>query len=119
MYQIKRVYDKPAKSDGYRVLVDRFYPRGLSKAKAAYKVWFRDIAPSADLIKWYHQDPEKRWKKFKAEYKKELRSKAGKVELADLIDIIESRPVVTLLYGAKDPDHNNAVILFEVLKKIV
>lgn len=113
--QIKRVYDKPSRSDGYRVLVDRFYPRGLTKREAAYKVWLKDIAPSRDLVKWYHEDSERRWPEFKKRYKEELRTRNGKEEVENLLDIIEEHPKVTLLYGSKDEEHNNAVVLEDIL----
>ena len=109
--RIKRVYDKPARTDGFRVLVDRLWPRGLKKEAARLDVWLRDIAPTTELRKWYGHEPEK-WPEFRRRYRAELR--AHRAELDDL-RLRASHEPVTLLYGAKDAHINHAVVLKELL----
>jgi uncharacterized protein YeaO (DUF488 family) len=109
--RLKRVYEKPARTDGFRVLVDRLWPRGLKKEAARVDVWLRDIAPSTELRKWYGHDPEK-WPEFRRRYRAELR--AHRAELDDL-RLRASQEPVTLLYGAKDAHMNQAVVLKELL----
>ncbi len=109
---IKRVYEKPAKSDGLRVLVDRLWPRGVSKQKAKLDAWLKDVAPSADLRKWFGHDVE-RWSEFRRRYRAEL--KANKAAVQELRKQIKTHRV-TLLYGAHDPEHNNARVLAEYLR---
>ena len=109
---IKRVYDKPAKSDGLRILVDRLWPRGVSKRKATLDAWRKDVAPSAALRKWFGHDPA-RWTEFRRRYRAEL--KANKAAVQDLRKHIKSHRV-TLLYGAHDTAHNNARVLAEYLR---
>ncbi len=109
--QLKRIYEPPQKSDGYRVLVDRVWPRGLSKDAAQIDIWMKDIAPSTALRKWFNHDPA-RWVGFQDKYRAELR------ELGDKLDELRARAKkepVTLLYGAKDTEHNQAVVLRDVL----
>lgn len=114
MIKLKRTYEKPNKDDGFRLLIDRLWPRGLSKEKAKIDLWLKDVAPSDVLRKWFAHDPKK-WNAFKAKYKKEL---GGNKELLDKIRKIEKdKGVITFLYSAKDEDHNNAVILEEVLHR--
>ena len=117
--KLKRIYDGTSKNDGYRILVDRFYPRGLTKQKANYRLWAKDVAPSTELIKWFHENPEKRWKQFKSKYLKELNTKEKKEALYDLIDEIDKHSVVTLLYGSKNEDHNNAIVLLEKIRRMM
>lgn len=105
--RIKRVYDPPAEADGYRVLVDRIWPRGLSKEAAQVDEWLKDIAPSTALRKWFGHDPEK-WQEFMRRYFREL--DASPAATARLRTLVRGRRV-TLLYGAKDVLHNNAVAL--------
>jgi len=105
--KIKRIYDKSDKTDGYRILVDRLWPRGLTKEKAKVDLWLKDIAPSNELRKWYAHDPSK-WREFKSSYFKELKNKK---ELIDLIR--QQKGVVTLLFGTKEEKFNNAVALKE------
>ncbi len=112
--QIKRVYDKPAKADGWRVLVDRLWPRGLTKKEAQIDNWLKDIAPSTALRKWFGHDPA-RWKEFKKRYAKELSNQGDRVE--QLAREARKR-TVTLLFGAKDIEHNNAVALKEHIEKL-
>jgi uncharacterized protein YeaO (DUF488 family) len=113
MIHLKRVYSDPDKSDGFRILVDRLWPRGLTKEKAKVDLWLKDIAPSDQLRKWYSHDPGK-WDEFKKRYFVEL---ASKEELTGLILEKERKGIVTLLYGKKDEKFNNALALMEYLNK--
>jgi uncharacterized protein YeaO (DUF488 family) len=110
--RIKRVYDEPQREDGFRVLVDRLWPRGLKKEKAAVDLWARDLAPSDALRKWFGHDP-KRWSEFQMRYRNELRKHAA--ELNALRERAAEEPV-TLLYGARDRLLNQAVVLRDVLR---
>jgi len=113
MIQIKRVYVEYSETDGYRILVDRLWPRGLSKEKAHIDEWLKEIAPTDELRKWFNHDPE-RYPEFKQRYEKELK------DHADLLDQIRTKAAhhrVTLLYGAHDEAHNQAKVLAEVLAK--
>ena len=110
---VKRVYDPPSTTDGQRVLIDRVWPRGVTREKAALTLWLKDIAPSAELRKWFDHKPE-RWEEFRKRYREEL---AGKDEpLRELASLIEHGRV-TLLYGAHEERYNNAVALAEYLKR--
>jgi uncharacterized protein YeaO (DUF488 family) len=114
MIRIKRVYDLPSKEDGYRMLVDRLWPRGLTKEKAKIDLWLKEIAPSNELRKWFSHDPEK-WEEFRHRYSKEL---AKKQELLRKIMQLEGeKGVITLLYSTKETEHNNVVALQGFLKK--
>ena len=113
-FRLKRVYDNPAKADGWRVLVDRVWPRGLTKKEARVDDWLREIAPGARLRKWFGHDPA-RWIEFKRRYAAELEGQRGQVE--QLVQQARKR-TVTLLFGAKDIAHNNAVALKEFLEKV-
>ena len=114
MIRTKRVYEKPAKEDGFRLLVDRLWPRGLTKERAATDEWMKEIAPSDALRKWFHHQPEK-WAEFEKRYQKEL---AAKEDLLGEIRKLESEHrVVTLLYGRNDEKQNQAVVLADVLKR--
>ncbi|MBX3235792.1 MAG: DUF488 domain-containing protein [Nitrospiraceae bacterium] len=110
---IKRIYESPSRGDGIRVLVDRLWPRGLSKSRANVDVWLRDIAPSTDLRVWFNHDPAK-WKEFCVRYRAELRLKRSLV--ADLRRQVEQGPV-TLLYGARDERFNQAAVLAQLLNR--
>jgi uncharacterized protein YeaO (DUF488 family) len=112
MFKIKRIYETPEDEDKYRVLVDRLWPRGLSKDKAKVDLWMKDIAPSNDLRKWFGHE-ENKWPEFKERYLDELRKK--KEMIKDLKSLENFHKTVTILYAAKDEEHNNAVVLFEVL----
>ena len=105
--KIKRVYEQRVKEDGFRILVDRLWPRGLTKEKAAVDLWLKDIAPTTELRKWFGHDPAK-WKEFQKKYRKELEENKEAVLL--LKDHIGSENV-TLLYAAKDEEHNEALII--------
>lgn len=107
----KRIYDEPAVADGYRVLVDRLWPRGVRKEEAALDEWLKDIAPSAELRTWFDHDPVK-FAEFRARYRTELMSNKA---VDTLLEIQQKHAVVTLLYGAKDPAINHAVVLQEFL----
>ena len=111
---LKRVYEKPAKTDGLRILVDRLWPRGLSKQKAKVDRWLRDIAPSAALRKWYGHDPA-RWLEFRRRYAKELKARPGAV--TELRSLLKAHANVTLLFSSKEEKLNNAVALKAYLRK--
>ena len=111
--RLKRVYEPAAPQDGVRVLVDRLWPRGLTKQKAAVDHWMKDVAPSADLRKWFGHDPD-RWGEFQRRYKAELRQRG---DLLDQIRKMIDEGTVTLLFGARDEEHNDAVVLRDVLLK--
>jgi len=113
MLKIKRIYEPPNKNDGFRVLVDRLWPRGVSKDRAHLDLWLKEIAPSDALRKWFAHDP-KRWAEFKTRYRKELR---GKKDLVLQLRKLEAEHNnVTLLYAAHDQLHNEAVTLLSFLK---
>ncbi len=109
---IKRAYEPPEDQDGKRVLVDRLWPRGLSKAHAKIDVWLKDIAPSTELRKWFQHDEEK-WPEFQRRYLAELQENPCLNELKALADT----ECVTLIYAAHDERHNNAVVLRDLLAK--
>ena len=109
--RLKRVYDAPAKQDGCRVLVDRLWPRGLSKKSARVDRWIRDVAPSTALRKWFAHDPAK-WTEFKKRYFRELKNNAEGVKQ---IRALAKQGTVTFLFGARDEQHNNAVALKQYL----
>ena len=112
MFSMKRVYDPAAPSDGFRVLVDRLWPRGLLKEKAKVDFWIREIAPSDTLRKWFHQDLDN-WPEFCWRYESELRKK-GRL-LGELREMERTHGRLTLLFAASDLEHNNALVLFNVL----
>jgi uncharacterized protein YeaO (DUF488 family) len=113
MIKIKRIYDASAPDDGIRILVDRLWPRGLSKEKAKVDLWLKEISPSNELRKWYGHDPKK-WSQFREKYSKELRAHR---ELAELVIQKTKEGVVTLLYSSKEEKINNAVALKEYIEK--
>lgn len=110
--RIRRAYDDPGKADGYRVLIDRLWPRGIKKADLKLDDWVKDLAPSDGLRKWFGHDPAK-WDGFQEKYRAELKERA---EALDSLVTRVKEGRVTLIYGAKDEEHNNAVVLREVLK---
>ena len=116
MFQIKRAYEPAVSEDGFRVLVDGLWPRGLAKDAAAIDEWLKDIAPSAELRRWFGHDP-KRWAEFKARYREELRSAKRSAALERLRDAARTRGSVTLLFAARDMTHNHASVLLEVLNE--
>lgn len=107
-YRIKRVYEPAAEGDGRRVLVDRVWPRGITKEKAVLSDWLKEVAPSTELRKWFGHDPG-RFAEFRERYRAELEGNAALAELRTL------KGVVTLVYGAHDEEHNQAVVLLELL----
>jgi uncharacterized protein YeaO (DUF488 family) len=111
--QLKRVYEPAESGDGVRILVDRLWPRGLTKEKAAVDHWMKDIAPSAGLRKWFGHDPD-RWPEFGRRYTEELREHTA---LLDQIRELATGQTVTLLFGAHDEEHNDAAVLREILMK--
>jgi uncharacterized protein YeaO (DUF488 family) len=111
--KIKRIYEGYDKQDGVRILIDRLWPRGLTKEKAKIDLWLKEIAPSNELRKWFDHDPKK-WNSFKEKYKKELK---GKEEFIKQIKRLEKeKGIVTLLYAAKNEKYNNAVAFVNILK---
>jgi len=112
MIKVKRIYDPPAPEDGFRILVDRLWPRGLTKDKAKVDLWLKEISPSHELRKWYAHDPKK-WPEFKKKYFEEIRGEKGAF---DLIIKKAKGGTVTLLYSSKEEKLNNAVALKEFLQ---
>ncbi len=108
MLKIKRIYVPPARSDGYRVLVDRLWPRGLSKSKARVDLWMKEIGPSDALRKWFGHDPA-RWTAFRTRYWRELRQTPQLTR--EIKKLLKERRTVTLLFSARDEQHNQAVAL--------
>ena len=111
--KIKRVYDAPDGDDGTRILVDRLWPRGLTKERACVDLWLKDIAPSTELRKWFGHDPAK-WEQFRERYHRELEAN---VNLVSLLKEKLKGGAVTLLFAAKDAEHNEAVALQEWLNR--
>ena len=112
MLKVKRAYEKPERSDGKRILVDRLWPRGISKEKAKLHLWLKEISPSPELREWFGHDPRK-WLEFKKRYRAELR---GKKELLTEIRKLAEKETVTLVYGSKEERYNDAVALKSFLK---
>jgi uncharacterized protein YeaO (DUF488 family) len=112
--RIKRVYDEPAEQDGTRILVDRLWPRGLTKQRAKVDLWLKVIAPTTELRKWFAHDPSK-WPDFQTRYLDELKQNGE--HLAHLKEAA-GQGTITLLYGAKDQDHNEAVVLQKLLQRM-
>lgn len=110
---LKRVYDEPEPSDGTRVLVDRLWPRGLSKERARVDVWLKEVAPSNELRKWFGHDPAK-FAEFRRRYQEELKTAAGQEALEQLREL-SKQGSLTLLFAAHDSQHNNAVVLYDLL----
>jgi uncharacterized protein YeaO (DUF488 family) len=113
MIRIKRVYEEAAKEDGYRILVDRLWPRGLTKERAKVDLWVKEIAPSDALRKWFGHEPEK-WPEFAKRYRSELAKK--KDLLKEVKKLEREHGTVTLLYGRKDEKQNQAVLIASALK---
>ena len=111
---IKRVYEAASRTDGARVLVDRLWPRGMTKAKAAVDEWLRDLAPSDELRRWYHARPD-HWPDFRKKYLKELAQPEAEDSLLRLYQLAHKKKRVTLLFGSKNETNNNAVVLKELL----
>jgi uncharacterized protein YeaO (DUF488 family) len=111
--EIKRAYEKPSASDGQRVLVDRLWPRGVSKDEANIDHWLKDLAPTETLRKWYHQSGN--WELFKRRYFKELCTPEASAALETLYNLIDQHARVTLIYSSRDAERNNAAALKELL----
>ncbi len=112
---VKRVYEPVSPSDGIRVLVDRLWPRGLTKQDAAVKFWLRDLAPSNELRQWFHANPEA-WRMFRKRYLKELVSEEASAAVEKLHHLAEGKRQVTLLYASRMVERNNATVLKELLE---
>jgi uncharacterized protein YeaO (DUF488 family) len=110
--RVKRIYEPPAASDGFRVLVDRLWPRGVSKAEAELDLWLREAAPSTELRRWFHANPDQ-WDELQRRYRQELAAEPSRLD--PLLEKLAADETVTLLYAGRDTVHNNAVVLAEVL----
>ncbi|WP_046868463.1 DUF488 domain-containing protein [Microvirga massiliensis] len=109
--KLKRAYEQPAREDGTRILIDRLWPRGMSKKAAALDLWMKDIAPSTELRKWFGHEPS-RWEEFRRLYADEVRSKA---ELLGQLRVLARQGPITLVYSAHDEAHNDAVVLRDLI----
>lgn len=116
MIRLKRVYREPEPGDGYRVLVERLWPRGLSKERAGIDLWLKEAGASTELRKWFGHDPV-RWEEFRMKYFQELSEKPDLIR--QLLDLVNEKPVITFLFAAHDEENNNAVALKEYLLKKV
>jgi uncharacterized protein YeaO (DUF488 family) len=113
MIKLKRAYEEPARDDGERILVERLWPRGLTKLKAGIDLWLKEVAPSAELRRWFAHDPEK-WDEFRQRYREELTHKG------DLVGLLKRKAkagTITLVYAARDEEHNGALVLQQFLQK--
>lgn len=115
MITTKRIYDLYDKKDGYRVLVDRLWPRGVTKEKAHLNLWLKEIAPSTGLRKWFSHDTNK-WNEFEKRYKQELQDK--KELIRQIQNLEQKHKRITLLYGARDAEHNEALVLCHMLQLV-
>ena len=113
MIKLKRVYEKPTKEDGLRVLVERLWPRGFTKERASVDLWLKDIAPSTELRKWFGHDPAK-WEQFCKRYRVELEQRK---EAVNLLKQKSEEGTITLVYAARDEKHNSAIALKEILEQ--
>ena len=112
---LKRAYDSPSESDGLRILVDRLWPRGISKEAARIDLWLRDLAPSTELRRWFHSRPAE-WQAFRKRYLAELNSPQAVAAVDQLYRAVKMHHLVTLVYSSKTQSHNNAVVLKEMLE---
>jgi uncharacterized protein YeaO (DUF488 family) len=112
--KLKRVYETPATSDGYRILADRIWPRGISKQKVNVSLWLKSIAPSTELRQWFGHEPE-RWQEFKKKYRQELKTKSEELEI--ICKTLKTTKTITLVYSTKDTEQNQAVVIREFLEK--
>ena len=110
--RIKRAYEPPSSDDGFRVLVDRIWPRGVKREEAKIDLWLKDVAPSTDLRKWFGHLPAK-WAGFQDRYQAEL---AGSAAIDELIAVVRQHRLVSLVFAAKDAEHNNAIVLQAICK---
>ncbi len=114
--KVKRVYDAEESSDGFRVLIDKLWPRGMKKENLHYDFWATDITPSTHLREWYHQDEEKHWEEFKKKYTEELTKSAA---MENFINKVKGKQSVILLYASKNAMHNHALILQKYLENVL
>ena len=113
---LKRAYEEPGNADGFRILVDRLWPRGKKKADLRLNAWVKELAPSTELRKWFNHDP-KRWLEFCKLYKTELKAPKLKKAIADTVHAARTHSKITLIYAAKDTEHNEAVVLQAIFKR--
>jgi len=113
MIKLKRAYEKPGRADGERILVERLWPRGLTKLQAKIDLWLKDVAPSTELRRWFGHDPKK-WDEFRQRYQKELKQKD---EPINLLKRKANAGTITLIYAARDEDHNGALVLQQFLQR--
>jgi uncharacterized protein YeaO (DUF488 family) len=114
MIKLKRAYDKASKDDGFRILVDRLWPRGVGKVEAHIDAWLKGVTPSPALRTWFGHDPAK-WTEFRRRYTAEL--KQDKVAVAELRDLVAEKKNVTFVYGAKDSEHTHAIVLRDFVER--
>ena len=114
MIKLKRAYEKASNDDGFRILVDRLWPRGVSKVEAHIDAWLKDVTPSPKLRTWFGHDPEK-WAEFRRRYMAEL--KHDDAAVAELRDLVAERKNVTFVYGAKDVEHTHAIVLRDFIER--
>jgi uncharacterized protein YeaO (DUF488 family) len=112
MIRLKRAYERPARTDGLRILVERLWPRGVSKEEAAIDLWLKDVAPSTELRKWYGHDPGK-WAEFQKRYRRELSQKG---DIVALLKLRTTEGPVTFVYASSDEEHNSALVLRDYLE---
>ena len=115
MLRIKRVYDTTEPDDGKRILIDRLWPRGISKARAQIDEWIKELAPSTELRNWFGHDDAK-WEEFRSRYIQEL-SSPDKIKILKVLTKEATRETITLVYGAKDVEHNNGIILKQLIEE--
>jgi len=113
---VRRVYDPPKTGEGLRILVDRLWPRGVRKEDLEYDLWEKDVAPTPELRKWFGHMPE-RWETFHEKYRQELETPEAQERLKEIMKAAGKRNI-TLLYGARDPEHNHALILADAIKRL-
>ena len=113
---IKRIYDKPSPNDGYRVFIDKIWPRGMTKNEVKYNLWAKDIAPSIPLRKWFHEDPDSNWHEFEEKYTHELEISPS---VRQFIDKIKNEDKITLLYGSRNAVENHALVLQSYLERVL
>jgi len=114
MIKLKRAYEKASKDDGFRILVDRLWPRGVGKVEAHIDAWLKDVTPSPALRTWFGHDPEK-WAEFRRRYTAELEQ--DKAAVAELRDLVAEKKNVTFVYGAKDSEHTHAIVLRDFIER--
>jgi uncharacterized protein YeaO (DUF488 family) len=117
LIELKRAYEKPARSDGFRILVDRLWPRGIKKEDLRIGAWAKELAPSTELRKWFAHDPA-RWAEFRRRYRSELAHSHASQAIGQLLSRAKGARTITLLYGARDTKYNEAVILRDLFKRV-